>query len=98
MKKFLPCLLGFGLVIILGCTPAEVEQAVEQGNAKAGRFEALMDAGKTTREQEQAYIHSVSALALQLDAAIRGATAANATRAIVQPVKPAPVIPVGEAH
>jgi len=46
----------------------------------AVKFNELVKAGKTTREQEKAYIDSVAKVCFQLDRAIRGTNASTITQ------------------
>lgn len=67
------------LLCLSGCNSERSRVSMET-NALTVRFQKLMEAGKTTREQEQAYIKRVSDVTLQLDRSIRGTDKANQTR------------------
>lgn len=71
------CILLIG---IAGCNKAETEKISAETAEMAIRFDQLVKSGKTTREQEQAYIAAVGKVAYQLDRAIRGTTAADTTQ------------------
>ena len=71
------CLLVFSLT---GCNSAETKKISQETADMAIKFNELVKAGKTTRAQEQAYIASVANVVFQLDRAIRGTTAAQATQ------------------
>lgn len=70
------------LVLVLACTGCkqEAKRVSRETSAMAIKFNELVKAGKTTREQEQAYIDAVAQVTFELDRAIRGTTAAERTQ------------------
>lgn len=72
--------LGLCLVALSGCDEGERRRVSRESNALTAVFEQQMLDGKTTREEEQAFIRAVSKVAFQMDASIRGTKKATATR------------------
>jgi hypothetical protein len=75
--------LSFVLVIVIvasttGC--AERRRASEEFNKLSRAFEAKMEKGETTREQEQSYVRATSRLAYEFDRSIRGNKKADRAR------------------
>jgi len=84
MKRCLSVVLS-SLVLLAalsGCGGAR--RVSRETNQLTRMFQKQVEAGKTTRAQEQAYIKSVSDVAYQLDRAIRGTKAADQTRREVE--------------
>lgn len=67
------------VVAILFCAGCDKEEKSMEANALTCKFNELVKQGKTTREQEQAYIAAVANETYQLDRAIRGTKKADAT-------------------
>jgi hypothetical protein len=66
-----------------GC---EKRRVSEEFNKLSRAFEAKMDKGETTREQEQAYIKAVSRLGYEVDRSIRGKKKSDQARAEVDAI------------
>ncbi len=65
------------LIFISGCEDGKVARECDQISAK---YEKLMDDGKTTPEQDKAFIKAISAAAYQLDRSVNGTKAALKSR------------------
>lgn len=80
-------ILGMASVIVIltccGCNE-ETKRVTRESSSMAEKFSALVKGGKTTREQEQAYIHAVANVLYQVDRNVRGTKAADATKAIAE--------------
>lgn len=63
-----------------GCNKAEVKRVSRETAGMATKFNELVKAGKTTREQEQAYINAVAMVTYEMDRAIRGTEEADRTK------------------
>lgn len=85
MRKAIICL---ALCAVSGC--AETKKIAEQTDAMTAVYESKMAAGQTTPAQDQQFIHAVSKDVYQLDRAVRGTSAADATRAAVNLVNSVP--------
>lgn len=68
------------VVLVLFCSGCDKEEKSMEANALTCKFNELVRQGKTTREQEKAYIEAVANETYQLDRAIRGVKKADATR------------------
>ena len=77
MKKVLSVCF---LVLLVGCSGQETKKVSQETSAMAIKFNELVKAGKTTREQEKAYIDAVAQVVFQLDREIRGTKAAGTTQ------------------
>ena len=70
--------LAVAVVLVLsGC---ESRRVAREANQLSAAYEYQMDKGKTTPEQDKQFIHAISKVNLQLDAAIRGTKTAQAAR------------------
>jgi hypothetical protein len=67
------------IVIVLFCAGCDKEEKSMEANALTCKFNELVKQGKTTRDQEKAYIEAVANETYQLDRAIRGTKKADAT-------------------
>lgn len=79
MRKFLSLVVVLA-VVLAGCNE-ERKRVSRETHTMSAIFVREMEAGRTTREQEQAYIRSVRSVLLQLDRSIRGTKAADSTEA-----------------
>lgn len=50
--------LALAFLAFAGCTPAAVRDEVALNAARCERFAAMMDEGRTTRDQEQEFIRA----------------------------------------
>lgn len=76
MKKLMSVV---AVAILLACAGCDKQEKAMEANALTCKFNELVKQGKTTREQEQAYIAAVANETYQLDRAIRGTKKADAT-------------------
>jgi hypothetical protein len=67
------------LVFMLGCS-GERRRVSMETNSLTAAYEAKMDNGKTTPEQDKRFIKSISKVAYELDRNIRGKKRADETR------------------
>lgn len=67
------------LVLLAGCS-GETKKVSRETAAMTVKFNELVKAGKTTREQEKAYIDAIAQVTFQLDRAIRGTKLAETTK------------------
>jgi hypothetical protein len=70
------------LLMVSGC--GERGRVSMETNAMTCKFDALVKAGKTTREQEQKFIEAISLQSLEFDKALRGNKKAETTRTRAQ--------------
>ena len=75
MKKIL---IVVAVIFVLGC---DRKDAAMKANGEANRFNFQVQAGLTTRAQEQAFIAEIAACCYQLDRFERGTNKANETLA-----------------
>jgi outer membrane murein-binding lipoprotein Lpp len=75
-------LVVFAMVLVFCCSGCneQTKQVSRETASMAVKFNELVKAGKTTREQEKAYIDSVAKVCFQLDRAIRGTKASEITQ------------------
>lgn len=77
MKKLF---ISFSLIFLIGCATSESKRTSEESQYLSEKFIYLMKAGKTTREQEQAYILATRKMFYEQDRAIRGTKKADKTK------------------
>src|SRR3954468_9594378 len=68
------------LLFLAGCSKQETKRVTRETSAMAIKFNELVKAGKTTREQEKAYIDAVALVMYQVDRSIRGTQEADRTK------------------
>lgn len=68
------------LLMLVGCNKQETKRVTRETSAMAVKFNELVKAGKTTREQEKAYIDAVAQVVFQVDRAVRGTKDAERTK------------------
>jgi len=68
------------LLFLAGCNKQETKRVTRETSAMAIKFNELVKAGKTTREQEKAYIDAVALVMYQVDRAVRGTKDADRTK------------------
>jgi len=76
-------MIAVGLTMLLlctGCSRQEAKRVSRESAAMTIKFNELVKAGKTTREQEKAYIDAVAKVVFQLDRSLRGTKEAERTR------------------
>jgi hypothetical protein len=78
MNFYIKCSLIILLPLLLAC---DKRDASEKFNGDSNKFAAQIDAGLTTRVQEQTFIKEIAEDAYQFDRLERGTDHANATRA-----------------
>lgn len=76
--KIIACTLV--LMLCAGCNKQEAKRVSRETAAMSIKFNALVAAGKTTREQEKAYIDAVAKVMFELDRSIRGTKEAQRTQ------------------
>lgn len=76
--KIIACVVV--LMLCAGCNRQEAKRVSRETSAMSIKFNALVAAGKTTREQEKAYIDAVAKVMFELDRSIRGTKEAQRTQ------------------
>lgn len=67
-------------LFLAGCNKGETRRVSRETAQMSVKFNELVKAGKTTREQEKAYIDAVALVCFELDRAIRGTKEAERTK------------------
>jgi hypothetical protein len=80
MKKLLIVGIMMMPLFIAGCNKGETRRVSRETSQMSIKFNELVKAGKTTREQEKAYIDAVALVCFELDRAIRGTKEAERTK------------------
>jgi|SRR3989304_1544027 len=79
MRRYIP----FVLVVVLlcsGCVSQRTKQVSRETAQMAQKYAQLSKDGKTSPEQDKAYIQAVAKVSYELDRSIRGTKQADATR------------------
>ena len=79
-KKLTVSFAALAVLAILCCYGCDRDTVAMETNALMARFEALLNLGKLTPEQKDAFIHAAAKEAFEMDRAIRGTKKATNTR------------------
>ncbi len=79
MKTKLAIISMIVLLFLAGCNQ-ETKRVTRETSQMAIKFNELVKAGKTTREQEKSYIDAVALVTYQVDRAVRGTKEADRTK------------------
>jgi len=66
---------------LCGCPKAERDRTSSEANKMVHTYRKLMDAGKTTADQDKRFIRAVDDTVYQIDRAVRGTKKADSSRA-----------------